>query len=60
MAREKNVWLTIPEMAEYMCVGRKYAYRLINSGAIPSYKLSERKTVVKRSEVDDYISRYQQ
>ena len=60
MAREKIVWMTVPEMATYMCVGRKYAYRLINSGAIPSYKMSERKTVVKRQEVDNYIATHQQ
>lgn len=60
MAREKIVWMTIPEMADYMRVGRKYAYRLINNGAIPSYKMSVRKTVVKRSDVDNYISNHQQ
>lgn len=60
MTSEKNEWMTVPEMAEYLRIGKKYAYRLINDNAIPSYKMSERKTLVKQSEVDNYIANHQQ
>lgn len=57
---ESEVWMDVPGMAQYACIGIKMAYRLIQSGSIPSYKLSPRKTIVKRSDVDAYIEKHQQ
>jgi len=55
---EKTVWMTVPEMAEYMRIGKKAAYRMIDVGDLPVYKLSERKTIVKRTDVDKYVNKY--
>lgn len=54
----ENIWMTIPEMTEYMRVSRKTAYNLVKCKAIPSYRTSPRKTLVKKADIDKYITRH--
>lgn len=51
-------YMTVPEMMIYLSISKKTAYALIKSGAIPAFRLSERKTLVKRVDVVKYISRH--
>lgn len=48
-------YLTVLEAAHLLHVPKSYIYSLINSGDIPAYRLSDRKTYLIRSELDAYI-----
>lgn len=50
------IWMTVPEMAKYMSIGRKYAYQLVRTGTIPAHRISARKTLVNREDIDNYIA----
>lgn len=58
MVAESKEWLTVPEAAERIGIGRVRAYELVRGGDIPSYKLSPRRTRVNVKDVDDYIRRH--
>ena len=45
-------FLTVPDMAKLLNCSSKTAYRLVANGRIPSMKLSERKTLIRRSDID--------
>lgn len=45
-------FLTVPDTAKLLNCSLKTAYRLVASGRIPALKLSERKTLIKRSDID--------
>lgn len=59
MTEEEAGWLTVPAAAKRIGIGKVTAYKLVNSGALPSYKISPRGTRVKAEHVDDYIERHQ-
>lgn len=48
-------WLTVPEAADRIGVGKVRAYELVREGLIPSYKLSPRRTRVSAEDVDAYV-----
>lgn len=50
-----SVYMTVPEMAQFLKVSRGTAYRLIQSGRIPAYRPSPRKTLVRQLDVEKYI-----
>ena len=52
--QDRDEWMTVIEMQEYMRASRNKAYGLIRSGKIDSYKL-DRKLLVSRASVDAYI-----
>ena len=52
--QNRDEWLTVIEMQEYMRASRNKAYDLIWSGEIDSYRLG-RKLLVSRASVDAYI-----
>ena len=52
--QDRNEWMTVIEMQEYMRASRNKAYDLIWSGEIDSYRLG-RKLLVSRASVDAYI-----
>ncbi len=54
----ENKYMTIPELGNYLHISRKTAYKLIQLGRIPSFRISERKTLVKQSDVDKYVEKY--
>ncbi len=45
-------FLTIPDAAKLLNCSLRTAYRIINNGKITSVNLSERKTLVRRSDID--------
>lgn len=51
-------WITVPEAAERIGIGRVRAYELIREGSIPSYKLSPRRTRVEIDDVDAYVKKH--
>ena len=52
--QDRDEWMTVIEMQEYMGASRNKAYDLIWSGEIDSYRLG-RKLLVSRASVDAYI-----
>ena len=52
--QDRDEWMTVIEMQEYMRASRNKAYDLIWSGEIDSYRLG-RKLLVSRASVDAYI-----
>ena len=57
MANSSN-YMTIPEMEDYLHVSRKTAYAIMAGGKIPIYRISPRKTLVRKVDVDKYITKY--
>ena len=53
-SQDRDEWMTVIEMQEYMRASRNKAYDLIWSGEIDSYRLG-RKLLVSRASVDAYI-----
>ena len=53
-SQDRDEWMTVIEMQEYMRASRSKAYDLIWSGEIDSYRLG-RKLLVSRASVDAYI-----
>ena len=53
-SQNRDEWMTVIEMQEYMRASRNKAYDLIWSGEIDSYRLG-RKLLVSRASVDVYI-----
>lgn len=56
--KTENEWLTVMEMKDYMRICRKTAYKLIQDGEIPSRRISPRKILVHRDDIDAYIMRH--
>lgn len=54
--QDRDEWITVIEMQEYMRASRNKAYGLIWSGEIDSYRLG-RKLLVSRASVDCVSSR---
>lgn len=54
----KNEYMTIPEMQVYLHVSRKTAYTLAASDKIPTYRISQRKTLVKKTDIDNYVKKH--
>ena len=52
-SQDRDEWMTVIEMQEYMRASRNKAYDLIWSGEIDSYRLG-RKLLVSRASVDAY------
>ena len=52
--QDRDEWMTVIEMQEYMRASRNKAYDLIWSGEVDSYRLG-RKLLVSRASVDAYI-----
>ena len=48
-------YITAMQAAEILGVPTAYVYQLINQGLVPAYRLSPRKTVLIRDELDSYI-----
>jgi excisionase family DNA binding protein len=48
-------YITAMQAAEILGVPKAYVYQLINQGLVPAYRLSPRKTVLIRDELDSYI-----
>lgn len=55
-AIKEKEFLTIPDLAKLINCSIRTAYNLVNSGSIKAVKLSERKTLIKRSEIDKLFS----
>lgn len=60
MKAAQKEWLTVPEMAERLGIGRVRAYEILKEGEIPTFKLSPRRTRVRLDDVDDYIKKFRQ
>ena len=52
----ENVYMTIPEMQSYLRISRKTAYKLAASGKIPTYRVSPRKILVRKVDVDKFVA----
>lgn len=53
---QNNQLLTVKDLQAYIGVSRNTAYRLVQDGVIPSHRVSERKTLIWRSDVDAWIN----
>ena len=53
-----GLYMTIPEMQSYLRISRKTAYNLAASGKIPTYRISPRKTLVRRTDIDKYVNSF--
>ncbi|MCZ6593812.1 MAG: helix-turn-helix domain-containing protein [Bacteroidetes bacterium] len=51
-ALKANEFLTVPEVAVLLRCSKRTTYRLINNGVIKAMNIAERKTLVKRSDID--------
>jgi len=49
-------WLGAPGAAQYLGVGLRMVYKLIDLGEIPAYKIG-RVFRIRRSDLDDYLER---
>ena len=47
--------LTVPEVAEYLFIGRSRAYELVKTGEIPPFKLSSRRTRVRIQDLEQWV-----
>ncbi|HZB84734.1 MAG TPA: helix-turn-helix domain-containing protein [Rubrobacteraceae bacterium] len=47
--------LTVPEVAEYLSIGRSRAYEMVKAGEIPSLKLSPRRTQVRIQDLEQRV-----
>lgn len=45
-------FLTVPDLAKLLNCSTRTAYNLINRGDVKAVKISDRKTLIKRSEID--------
>ena len=52
-------WLTLAEVAAWLKVGRTTVYRLITSGAVPSYRVG-RSVRVRRADVEGWLEETRQ
>jgi excisionase family DNA binding protein len=50
--------MTVPEMTTYMRISKKTAYKLISDGKIPFCRISPRKILVNKSEIDEYVNKF--
>ena len=50
-------WLSVEETAQYMGISRKFAYRLVQTGEIPSIRLGGKLLRIKRSDLDAMADR---
>lgn len=48
-------YMTVPDAADILGVQKAYIYQMINQGSIPAYRVSPGKTLIIRSELDNYI-----
>ncbi len=49
-------WLGVPGAAQYLGVGLRMVYKLIDQGEIPAFKIG-RVFRMRRSDVDDFLER---
>ena len=47
-------WLSVPEAAEYLGVGMRTVYKLVDQGLIPAYKLG-RVIRIKKEDAEDFL-----
>lgn len=55
-AIKSKEFLTVPDIAKLLNCSNRTAYNLINRGELKAVKVSERKTLIKRSEIDKLFS----
>ncbi len=54
MDEQRHEWLKVPEMAEFLRIGRSRAYELVGSGEIPSIKIG-RSVRVNRGDLERWL-----
>lgn len=59
LQRPSDEWLTLAELAAWLKVGRTSVYRLIASGAVPSYRVG-RSVRVRRADVERWLEETRQ
>jgi excisionase family DNA binding protein len=52
--QEQREWLKVPEVAEFLQIGRSRAYELVADGDIPAVKIG-RSVRVSRKELDRWL-----
>lgn len=53
---DEQVWMKVPEAAEYFRVPRSRMYELIQRGDIPAVRIGERSIRVDRRAVEHYLT----
>ncbi len=59
MNKEGEVMLTVKDVTKFLKISRSKVYRLIEKGDLKAYKIGERGTRFKQSEIEEYIQRQQ-
>lgn len=54
MDEQRHEWLKVPEMAEFLRIGRSRAYELVADGEIPSVRIG-RSIRVSRRELERWL-----
>jgi len=60
MKTNTDEMLTVKEVMAFLKVSRSKIYRLIDAGALKPYKIGERGTRFKRSDVEAYVRSQEQ
>ena len=56
MEREKDIWMKVPEAADYFRVPRSRMYLLIQNGQLPAVRIGERSIRVNKKEVERFLT----
>lgn len=58
MGRNSQVWMRVPEAAEYFALARTRMYDLIQAGELPAVWISERSIRVNKDEVERFLNEH--
>ena len=56
MERKMDIWMKVPEAADYFRVPRSRMYLLIQNGQLPAVRIGERSIRVNRKEVEQFLT----
>ena len=56
MVNDYKQYMNVEEMAEYLGIGRSYAYTLARMESFPSFKAGKRKIIISRCLLDEWAS----
>ncbi len=55
MDQDRDIWMKVPEAAEYFSVPKGSMYSLIQTGALPAVRLGMRSIRVNREEAERFL-----
>ena len=55
LGQDRDIWMKVPEAAEYFSVPKGSMYSLIQTGALPAVRLGMRSIRVNRAEAEQFL-----